>query len=310
MRTAVVTGATQGLGLHAARTIAATPGWRVVLAVRDPARGRAVAAGLDGAGHDVVALDLASLASVRAAADALRAGPPLDALVLNAGIQFTTADRATADGFEQTFGVNHLGHALLAELLLDRLAPGAHVVVVSSGTHYGTLRGSLGYPAPRWPEDPRELAVPHPGSGQVAYATSKLANAMFGFDLARRLEGRARVNVYDPGLMPATGLARAYPAPVRALYRALTPVLTTLVPGATTPRRSGALLAALATGASHAGETGRYVQLRRVKEASATARDRTRQEALRAATAELVSDPAGRAAGAGDAGPAPARALR
>jgi protochlorophyllide reductase len=187
-RTAVITGATRGLGLHAAEALAATPGWRVVLAVRDEEEGRRVAARLGG-GTGVVALDLASLESVRAAAAELREEhAPLDALVLNAGLQVTRADRTTRDGFELTFGVNHLGHFLLVALLEEALAPAARIVAVSSGTHFGSFRKAGPYPAPRWRPAP-ELARPDGGSGQVAYATSKLANVLFAYEAARRLEG-------------------------------------------------------------------------------------------------------------------------
>jgi protochlorophyllide reductase len=269
-RTAVVTGATRGLGLHAARTIASTPGWRVVLAVRDVEAGRRVAAGL-GEGTDVVALDLASLASVHAAAADLIAGhAPLDALVLNAGIQVTRADRATADGFELTFGVNHLGHFLLAGLLSDALAPAARIVAVSSGTHFGTLRKSGPYPRPRW-RPVRELATPDGGSGQVAYATSKLANVLFAYEAARRLEGRATVNAFDPGLMPSTGLARDYPPRVQRLYARLAPAIERFLPGAARPEDSGRALAQLATDPRWAGVTGRYVEIdRELRSAPAT----------------------------------------
>jgi protochlorophyllide reductase len=295
MPTAVVTGATQGLGRHAAAAIAATPGWRVVLAVRDTARGEQVAREL-GAQTAVVELDLASLASVRAAAAALaERHAPLDGLVLNAGIQVTRTGPATEDGFELTFGVNHLGHALLAVLLRPSLAPAARVAVVSSGTHFGTFRKSGPYPAPRW-RDPRELARDRGGSGQVAYATSKLANALFVREAARRFAPVA-VNAYDPGLMPGTGLARNYPRAVQALYARLEPVLVRLVPGATRPERSGPELARLVTDPAYDGLTGAYVEIDRVIDPSPAAQDDARAAELWSATEELVGlRPAARAA--------------
>lgn len=289
MRTAVITGATQGLGWHAARAVAADPGWRVVLAVRDRARGDQVAAGLRSGGADVVALDLAALASVDAAADTLLDGPPLDALVLNAGLQVTRADRATADGVELTFGVNHLGHFALVERLGDHLADGARVVVVSSGTHFGTLRQSMGYPAPQWPDDPRLLARPREASGQVAYASSKLANVLHAYELARRLAPRGiRVNAYDPGLMPETALARDYGPRAQRLYARLAPVLAAVVPGATRPDLSARHLADLAMGREHPEATGRYVQRGRAIRSAPITYDVARQDALRDASRDLV----------------------
>ena len=252
-RTALVTGATSGLGRVAAGLLAATPGWRVLAAARDPAAGARVAAEL-GPGTGVVPLDLADLGSVRAAAAAAASEAPVDALLLVAGVQLTRADHASADGFELTFAVSHLGHHLLTRELLPHLAPGARVVVVSSGTHFGTLRESGPFPRPRW-ADPRALARPRAGSGLRAYATSKLANVYFGRELAAR-HPELSVAVFDPGLVPATGLARGYPAPARAAYAALTPLLTRL-PFAQTPAQAGGQLAALVTGP--AGRSGRYV---------------------------------------------------
>jgi protochlorophyllide reductase len=283
IRTALVTGATSGLGRATAGLLAATPGWRVLIGVRDPVRGRAVAAGL-GPDTGVVDLDLASFASVRSAAAQVAAGSrPVDVLVLNAGLQVPRADRASADGHELTFAVNHLGNYLLTRLLLPHLAPGGRVLAVGSGTHFGTLRKSGPFPRPRW-DSPRALATPRGGSGQRAYATSKLATVYFARELARRCPG-IDVAVFDPGLLPATGLARAYPAPVRAAYRALTPLLERL-PGAQTPERAAAQLAALVTGPD--GTSGRYVERGTEAPSSPESLDPGRARELWDVSAELV----------------------
>ncbi len=281
-RTALVTGATSGLGRHTAGLLAATPGWRVLLGARDTGAGRRLAADL-GASTAVVPLDLADLGSVRTAAAAAAGHAPLDALLLVAGLQQPRADRTSAEGFELTFAVNHLGHFLLTRELLPHLAPGARVVVVSSATHVGTLRRSGPFPGPRWAH-PRELARPRAGSGARAYATSKLANVYFGRELARR-HPELSVAVYDPGLMPVTGLARAYPAPVRALYAALAPLLTRL-PFAQEPARAAAQLTALVTGP--AGRSGRYVERDREAPSSPESTDPDRARELWEVSDELV----------------------
>src|ERR1022692_2484722 len=143
-RTAVVTGASAGVGLETTRVLAGH-GATVVLACRDLGKaGQAAdriraAAGAGAASVRVVHLDLASLASVRAAASEIRAScPRLDLLINNAGVM-TPPYQRTADGFELTFATNHLGHFALTGLLLEPLlaTPGSRIVTVSSGGHTG-----------------------------------------------------------------------------------------------------------------------------------------------------------------------------
>ena len=132
-RTAVITGANAGLGLECARALVAEdPSWHVVFAVRDVARGAQAVAQI---GHPdrctVLELDLASLRSVRAFTETLRAAalPPLRAIVCNAGLQVVSGTERTAEGVEMTFGVNHLGHfALVRDLCDDLVRPGRVVV--------------------------------------------------------------------------------------------------------------------------------------------------------------------------------------
>jgi NAD(P)-dependent dehydrogenase (short-subunit alcohol dehydrogenase family) len=168
-RTVVITGANSGIGLVAARALGRA-GARVVLAVRDTAKGEQAAATIDG-DSEVRRLDLADLASIRAFADGWEGD--LDVLINNAGVM-ATPERRTADGFELQIGTNHLGHFALTNLLLPRITD--RVVTVSSGAHrMGRLRlddlnwKRGGYQ--RWP----------------AYGQSKLANLLFTLELQRRL---------------------------------------------------------------------------------------------------------------------------
>ena len=181
MRTAVVTGATGGLGYATAVGLART-GAQVVLAGRNAKKGEAALARLRREASGAVAsfelLDLASLASVAAFAERMTAAhPALDTLVNNAGVMAPPRRQLTADGFELQFGTNYLGHfALTAHLLpaLLRADGGARVVEVSSLAHRGAaiawddLQGERHYRAWR------------------SYGQSKLAMLMFALELARR----------------------------------------------------------------------------------------------------------------------------
>jgi NAD(P)-dependent dehydrogenase (short-subunit alcohol dehydrogenase family) len=195
----------------------------------------------------------------------------------------TDDTRTTRDGFELTFGVNHLAHFLLVELLRPRLEAPARIVMISSGTHFGTLRQSLGY-RPDW-RSPDELARPAAGprpaaSGRTAYATSKLATIHHVHELARRLPPGITANAFDPGLMPGTGLARDFPAPVRAVWDRLLPRLVPLLPFAATPQESGEALAALAADPAWDGVSGAYVEGRRAIRSSPASYDAAREAEL------------------------------
>ena len=334
-RTVVITGATSGLGRATARLLAAAPGITVVAAARDAARGahvareltRVAAAARPSASrppHDAtpaapaadapaavaLPLDLADLASVRAFPTALDGAglPPLHALIANAGVQHTDRTHTSADGFEATFATNHLGHFLLIRLLLDRIADGGRIAIVSSGTHKRQRLRNAGYPPPRW-ADARTLATPGAGSGQVAYATSKLANAITAVELGRRIDAlrpgrRIAVHGVDPGLIPATGLARDYSPRARRAYRRLAPLIAALLPVATTPERAAVHLAATALDSSYARDArpgalpaGRWWEISRDGAPSALAQDPATGAALWRDSEALVGlAPAPRAA--------------
>lgn len=181
-KTALVTGANSGIGLETALELAAH-GATVLLACRNPHKAQEALAHIQalapGATLEVVPLDLASLASVRRAAETVAAGHQrLDLVVNNAGIMGTPA-RTSQDGYELQFATNHLGHFALTGLLLPGLlaAPGARVVTVTSLLHrIGHLSET---------DDP---AHPRHYRRWSAYGTSKLANLLFTHELERRFE--------------------------------------------------------------------------------------------------------------------------
>ncbi|GAA4889036.1 oxidoreductase [Streptomonospora salina] len=218
---AVVTGANNGLGREAARALAAR-GAEVVIACRDTAKGEEAAdtirAEVPGARLETLELDLSSLDSVRAAAQRLRnVRPRIDLLLNNAGLMTPPLGR-TAEGFEQQFGVNHLGHFAFTGLLLDRVlaAENPRIVTVSSIAH---RRGRIDFDDLHW----RNRRYDRMG----AYGQSKLANLMFAYELQRRLEaaGEKAVSAAAHPGVSRTGLFRHHSPLVRAaMGPALRPV--------------------------------------------------------------------------------------
>jgi light-dependent protochlorophyllide reductase len=276
-KTAIITGASSGLGLECAHALLRSdPSWHVVLAVRDTGRGaEAVGQLAEPQRCTVMRLDLASLASVRAFTETFRGSglPPLRAIVCNAGVQVVSGTELTEDGVEMTFGVNHLGHFALVQGLLVELAHPARILVVSSGTHDPSKH--TGMPDPRY-TSAADLAHPRAeqsADGRRRYTTSKLCNVLFAYELNRRLGDGVTVNAFDPGLMPGSGLARDYPPLQRLVWRYLLPALRVL-PGVRSTRTSGRYLATLVNDARFDGVSGEYFDGLRPIRSSADSYDR------------------------------------
>jgi NAD(P)-dependent dehydrogenase (short-subunit alcohol dehydrogenase family) len=277
-RTAIITGASSGLGLECARALLRSdPTGHVVLPVRDTGRGADAVRQLGEPQRCTVRpMDLASLTSVRAFVDGFRGTtlPPLHAIVCNAGVQVVSGTEWTQDGVEMTFGVNHLGHFALVQGLLGELSHPARILVVSSGTHDPAKH--TGMPNPDY-TCAADLAHPRAeqsaDDGRRRYTTSKLCNLLFTYELDRRLGDGVTVNAFDPGLMPGSGLARDYPPLQRLAWRYLFPALRVL-PGVRSTRASGGYLAALATDARFDGVSGEYFAGRKPIRSSADSYDR------------------------------------
>jgi len=205
----LVTGASSGIGRVTAQVLAAR-GAKVWLACRNVAKAQPVLRALSQAGGSVglISLDLSDLASVRACAEDLLSKPePLHLLINNAGLAGQKS--LTKQGFELTFGVNHLGHFLLTQLLLPKLLaePHSRVVNVSSKAHY-QAHGI----------DFTELRQPGRGFGALhAYAVSKLANVLHAKELAARYGDQGlRAYALHPGVVKSD-VWREIPQPFRAL---------------------------------------------------------------------------------------------
>jgi len=209
----IVTGANTGIGKVTARELARA-GARVILACRSEAKTQPVIdeikREIPSAKLEFLALDLGDLASVRRAAEVILArNEPIHGLINNAGL--AGAKGLTKDGFELTFGTNHLGHYLFTRLLLDRIkqAGRARIVNVASASHYQAK-------AIDWDE----LKKPtRSATGMHEYEISKLSNVLFTKELARRLDGSG-VTTYSlhPGVV-ATDVWRQVPGPLRWLIK-------------------------------------------------------------------------------------------
>ncbi|KAJ0410720.1 hypothetical protein ATCC90586_006823 [Pythium insidiosum] len=192
-KVAVVTGASSGIGLAAARVLVAK-GAHVVLACRNEAKGRAAvrdvladATGPDGGSAELMLVDVSDLSSVRAfSSSLLKEHPRIDILINNAGVM-TPHYVVSADGLELQFATNHLGHFLLTSLLLDALKASndARVVTVSSLSHRNAR-----YVSTEMLQSPEK-----PYHCQLVYANSKLYNLLFALELDRRLKARGVTNV-------------------------------------------------------------------------------------------------------------------
>lgn len=259
--TAVVTGATSGIGLEVARVLA-TAGYRVIGVGRDPARCRSAESELrasTGNGEiGFLVADLASLAEIRSLAERIRAmAKQIDVLVNNAGT-FTIARRETVDGIETQLAVNWLAAFALTGLLLLPLreATAARIVNVSSGSHFS---GRI-----HW----HDIGLCSGYNGLKAYDQSKLATVLFTRELARRLGSDSSVSAYavDPGLVKTDIGSKGNNALVRLAWKVRT---RNGIPAA----RAASSVAWCATNASASGKTGLYWKECQVCESSSRSLD-------------------------------------
>jgi NAD(P)-dependent dehydrogenase (short-subunit alcohol dehydrogenase family) len=288
LRTIIITGANSGLGEEAAKILASNHQCHIIYACRDKGRAEesieAVKQSTGWSRIEFMQLDLGSLDSVRAFAKAWKLKrttvPPLRALVCNAGLQQSgDVDKKTSDGFELSFGINHLGHFLLINLMYKFLVCPARIVIVSSGTHDPARKTGMPHPflnsasssAFPW-GDPEGIKASDSSekAARRAYTTSKLANVYCGYELVRRLEragfdldddnSRITVSIYDPGLMLGTGLVRAetHGRVVYFMWKKVLPLIGRWIPGTRLPEVSGQCLAALAFDDKYEKITGRF----------------------------------------------------
>lgn len=269
----VVTGATSGVGLECCRVLVKAPHTHVIAVGRDVARLEAAVALLTSEAHATStvegrATDLSSLASVRELAHWLIAAQrKVFALVCNAGVESPPV-ATSVDGFETTFATNHLGHFLLTTALVhaDMCASpsdGARVVVVSSALHDPESKGSRSRADVSDWDRVAYGSSPERGDWppMQAYATSKLCNLLFGYELVRRHGDKVRVYMYSPGFVPDTGLFRNHSSLGWFVVKTLIKAVAYWRPGSmalSSPERSGAFLARLASDRDLPWDSGSY----------------------------------------------------
>jgi NAD(P)-dependent dehydrogenase (short-subunit alcohol dehydrogenase family) len=270
----LITGATGGIGLVTAQVLA-QQGAKVVLVSRSAEKCAAVAAQIKAAtgNQDVtyIAGDLSRMSQVRGVAEQFLAGyDRLDVLVNNAGALFTTR-QVTAEGYEMTMALNHLNYFYLTALLRDRLlasAP-ARIVNVSSDAHKG---GSINFD---------DLMSTKKYSAFGAYAMSKLANVLFTYELARRLEDSGvTANALHPGFV-ASNFGRSN----GGMMGAIMPVFQLF---AISPDKGAETTIYLAASPEVAGVTGKYFAKKQAVKSSGASYDEAAQRRLWEMSEQLV----------------------
>jgi retinol dehydrogenase-14 len=275
--TVLITGGTGGIGKATALGLA-TLGAHVAITGRDRDRSEAAAREIRAAGGgqvDAFVADLSSQSQVRGLAlEVLHRLPRIDVLVNNVG-GFWKTRHITEDGLERTFALNHIAPFLLTNLLLERVkaSVNARIVTVSSNAHtaglmdFTNLQGERSY------------------SGANAYSQSKLANVLFTYELARRLDNTTvTANALHPGVV-RTAFGSEDPAGVQ---RFLVPMVRPFMKG---PTQGAATSIHLASASELDGVSGYYFANRRVKRSSEHSYDRAAAEQLWRVSTQLAHLP-------------------
>jgi len=271
MESIIVTGATGSIGYECALQICKLkPNDQIILPCRNTSDGDKIITRLrkkTGHKHLIsLPLILDSFSSIKKFAHqySTLANNKLLALINNAGLQNVQETRYTKDGFELTFGVNHLGPMLLTLELLPYMSENSKITFTASGTHDPKQRTGMPHPVFSSAE---KLAHPTETSdnplkvGQIRYTTSKLCNVLTAYELQKQLKHTGiSVNAFDPGFVPGTGLGRNYPEWMKLIINPLLKLTILLPINAHTAATSGKRLARVALGAIHSNAKGKYFE--------------------------------------------------
>jgi NAD(P)-dependent dehydrogenase (short-subunit alcohol dehydrogenase family) len=299
MKTIIITGANSGIGYECAMQMAKlAPKEVIIIACRNITAGNLAAEKIrEATGHinlKCMELNLASLQSIRdfEIAFAKTNHKEISALINNAGSQNIGETAYTKDGFEITFGTNHLGGFYLTKLLTPYLVSGASVTFTASDTHDPLTKTGIEPPVYT---SGHELAFPQKTTekattiGQRRYSTSKLCNVMTTYLYHGKLAPHGiRVNAFDPGMVPGTGLAKNYPAILRFVWNNIMPILTHFKKNTNTAVLSGSRLANLAYSKKYADLNGIYFSDGEVTRSSADSYNEKFQKDLWNSSIEMI----------------------
>lgn len=285
-KTVIITGANTGIGKETAIDLASR-GAKVILACRDVMRAERAATDIMKKSNNqnvvVKILDLASLDSIRKFANNInKSEPKIDILINNAGIMMCPYWK-TQDDFEMQFGVNHLGHFLLTNLLLDKIKSSAPARIINVSSHAHTQYGSDKLNFDKVFDD---LNSEKNYNSLTAYRQSKLANVLFTRELSRRLQGtNVTANSLHPGIVN-TELTRYLPQSVPLYLRVLIVPLVYLL--GKTPLQGAQTTIHCAVDESLANVTGKYLSDCAIKEESKAAQDAEAAKKLWEVSEKLV----------------------
>jgi NAD(P)-dependent dehydrogenase (short-subunit alcohol dehydrogenase family) len=299
MKSVIITGATSGIGYECAMHMARIAvDEQIIIACRNLESGRRIVEKIQQkTGHKhlrCMLLDLESLSSIRDFKEQFskQKEPSIIALINNAGMQNITATKFTKDGFESTFGVNHVASFYLSLLLLPFMDNNGSITFTASGVHDPKQKTGIEPPVFK---SARELAFPvETGEklnivGQRRYSTSKLFNILTTYELQRRLSStNIRVNAFDPGLVPGTGLARTYSPMLRFVWKYIFPLLRYFVRNVNTAPISGKRMADLAYAEQYKTSKGKYYEGAKEIDSSTDSYNKEYQHILWTSTVELI----------------------
>jgi len=299
MRSIIITGANSGIGLECAMQMAKiAPNDQIILACRNMHTANAAIKKIKKrTNHQhllFLPLDLASLQSVRDFKSAFSKlpFPVITALVNNAGGLYAGQTAYTKDGFEITFGTNHLGGFYLTLLLLPFVEKAGSITFTASTVHDPTTKTGVEPPVYTngnklaFPKETPEKAL---SVAQRRYSTSKLCNVLTTYILHEKLAAKnIRVNAFDPGMVPGTGFVRTLSAPIRFLHRYIMPVLVYIKKNTNSAKTSGTRLANLAYSKEFQNLNGIYFSEGKVTASSNDSYNKDYQNELWKSSIELV----------------------